>query len=79
MPRGNRANWGGRRSTSRPDAKKAGRPKVFAAVRIPLAQTPPLVDWLIAQHNHMAADDPAEPGMAFLIAGLWSELNAPRE
>lgn len=75
MPRGDRSNWGGRRETTRPDAKKAGRPKGFATVRLPIADAQSLLDWLATQHEAMDADHPAERGMTFLIAGLWSEVS----
>lgn len=78
MPRGDRQNWGGARTSSRPDAKKGGRPKGFAAVRIPIDDASPLLDFLLEHYNQISRDHPAERGMAFLIAGLQSEL-APRE
>ncbi len=34
MPRGDRAKWGGRRQTTRPDAKKAGRPPQSTTLHI---------------------------------------------
>lgn len=74
MPRGDRTNWGGRRTTTRPDAKQAGRPKAFATVRIPIEDAKPVLDILLAQYNTMERTHPAERGMVFLIAGLQSEL-----
>jgi len=77
MPRGDRANWGGRRTTTRPDAKPTGRPKIFATVRLPLADARAVLAWLAAQH--LDAAHPAERGLAFLVAGLWSETGKERE
>lgn len=33
MPRGDRSNWGGKRTATRPDAKKAGRPVTKATIQ----------------------------------------------
>lgn len=73
MPRG-QGGHGGRRVSTRPDAKKAGRHKVFATVRLPIADAQALLNYLNDQHEGMNSTHPAERGMAFLIAGLWSEL-----
>ena len=73
---GKKGRSGGARTTTRPDAKRAGRPKVFATVRLPLVNAAPLLDALLVQHTTMERGTPAEVGMAFLIAGLWSEVAA---
>jgi hypothetical protein len=36
MPRGDKGNWGGRRITTRPDAKKPGRPRTSVQVVVDL-------------------------------------------
>lgn len=79
MPRGDRANWGGKRTSSRPDAKKAGRPKAFSTVKVPAAHASLLLDWLLLQR---ATLDPASDlcrSLDFLIAGLWTETNTTSE
>lgn len=73
MPRGDRSNWGGARQSHRPDTKKAGRPKAFATVRIPIDDARAVVGWLLA--NKPDPEHPAERGIAFLIAGLWQEVS----
>lgn len=75
MPRGDRSNWGGHRTATRPDAKKAGRPKASATVRLPIDDARAVLNFLNAQHETMDVAHPAERGMAFLIAGLWSEVS----
>lgn len=73
MPRGDRANWGGKRTANRPDAKTPGRPKAFATVRIPIEDARAALKWL--NEHKPDTTDPAERGLAFLIAGLWSEVS----
>lgn len=74
MPRGDRSNWGGKRTATRPDAKKAGRPKGYATVRLPIEDAHAMLAYLTEQHAQMDTAHPAERGMAFLIAGLWKEI-----
>lgn len=66
---------GGARKSTRPDAKRAGRRKTFASVRIPIFDVKPILDALMPLHATMERGTPAEVGMAFLVAGLWSEIN----
>lgn len=72
MPRGDKWNHGGRRISARPDAKRAGRPKAFATVRIPIDDARTVLNYL--NEHPLDPSHPAERGMAFLIAGLWSEV-----
>ena len=72
---GKKGRSGGARKSTRPDAKRAGRPKAFATVRVPIANAKPLLDALLVQHATTGHGTPAEVGMAFLVAGLWSEIN----
>jgi len=65
---------GSNRKPGAPALPGAGRPKVFATVRLPIAGAPALLDALIEIHNIMPREHPAERGMAFLIAGLQAEL-----
>lgn len=65
---------GSNRQKGAPALPGAGRPKAFATIRIPIDAASPLLDVLLEQHDKMDRTDPAERGMAFLIAGLQSEL-----
>lgn len=73
MP-GKKGRSGGRRISSRPDAKRAGRKKVFATVRIPIDNARAVLPILEEIRQSLEHGTDAEVGMAFLIAGLWSEV-----
>lgn len=65
--------WGGARIARRPDAKRAGPRKRFATVRLPIDDARAVLDYL--NERKIDPSHPAERGMAFLIAGLWAELD----
>ena len=46
-------------------------------MRLPIDDARAVLAWLAAQH--LDAAHPAERGMAFLVAGLWSETTKERE
>jgi hypothetical protein len=72
MPRGDRENWGGARTSARPDAKRPGRPKAFHTVKMPAELTLVFLDWLNAQRATVEYDSDLGRAIDFVIADLWS-------
>lgn len=69
---------GSNRPAGSPGLPGAGRRRAYANMRILLADAAPLLNALNALHSSMAQDDPAARGLAALIAGLWTEINAAK-
>lgn len=67
-------NRGSNRQPGAPALPGAGRPKQFATVRLPIADARAVIPWLEEARRICISPD-AERGLAFLIAGLWSELS----
>jgi hypothetical protein len=72
-------NRGANRTKGAPALPGAGRPKKYATVRIPIDDARAVLVYLNEQHQGMSTEHSAERGLAFLIAGLWGELNAARQ
>ena len=72
MPRGDKELHGGKR-------QGAGRPKTYNTVKVPVALTPELTNWLIQQRAALDHNTDLGKALDFLIAGLWSESLAPKD
>lgn len=64
---------GSNRQPGAPALPGAGRPKQFAIVRIPVADARAVLPWL-EETRRICINPDADRALAFLIAGLWSEL-----